>query len=178
MFRMSLALFLVAAATKAGAPSLPAPSAKCPNAEFRQFDFWIGDWDTFETDGSVQGSIARTHVDAIAGGCGIHELYEQTDGLIGDSILNYDPIRKEWQQTWVSNRGSVMVIYGAFKDGAVTMEGESHQNNGKKIKQKITWKAEGDSVREYSTWSKDGGRTWEPAFDVTFKPHVEKSTSN
>src|SRR4051794_15415747 len=35
-------------------------------------------------------SVARAHVDPIAAGCAVHELYEQTDGLIGDSILSYD----------------------------------------------------------------------------------------
>ena len=80
-------------------------------------------------------------------------------------------MKKAWQQTWVSNRGSIMVLTGAFKDGAVTMEGESHQSDGKAVLQRITWKAEGSAVREYSTWSKDGGTTWERAFDVSFKRH-------
>ena len=153
------------------APVLAAPSATCPATEARQFDFWVGDWDTFETDNSVPGSIARTHVDPIASGCAIHELYEQTDGLIGDSILSYDAVKKAWQQTWVTNRGSIMVITGAFKDGAVTMEGEAHLADGKTVLQRITWKAEGRAVRESSTRSKDGGKTWEPAFDVMFKRH-------
>lgn len=153
------------------APAASASAPRCPAPEFRQFEFWVGDWDTFETDHSVPGSIARTRVDRIAGGCAIHELYEQTDGLIGDSILSYDPVRKAWQQTWVSNRGSIMTLSGAFKDGAVTMEGESHLRDGTTVLQRITWKAEGTNVREYSTASKDGGKTWEPAFDVTFKRH-------
>ena len=137
--------------------------------EFRQFDFWIGDWDTFESDHSVPESIARARVTPIAAGCAIHELYEQTDGLIGDSILSYDPVRKVWQQTWVDNRGSLIVISGAFKDGAVTMEGEMRLRNGKMFLQRITWKAERDGVREFSVRSKDGGKTWEPFFDVLFK---------
>ena len=60
----------------------------------------------------------------------IHELYEQVDGLIGDSILSYDPVRKQWQQTWVTNRGSIMVIVGNVKDGALILEGEAHVKDG------------------------------------------------
>ena len=100
--------------------------SKCPAPEYRQFDFWLGDWDTFEVVGDTATSIARAHVDLIAGGCAVHELYEQTDGLIGDSILSFDPVRKAWQQTWVTNGGTLMVLTGAFKDGAVTLEGEYH----------------------------------------------------
>ena len=60
--------------------------------------------------GSLMTSIARARVDLIAGGCAVHELYEQTDGLIGDSILSFDPVRKVWQQTWVNNGGGLMVL--------------------------------------------------------------------
>ena len=157
------------AAATAPATLAAAQAARCPDPEFRQFDFWLGDWDTFESDHSEPNSIARARVVPIAAGCAIHELYEQTDGLIGDSILSYDAVRKVWQQTWVDNRGSLLVISGAFKDGAVTMEGEMHLRNGNKVLQRITWKIEGNGVREFSVRSKDGGKTWEPFFDVLFK---------
>jgi hypothetical protein len=170
MLRLALALLLVGVAAEAETPArLPAASAKCPDPEFRQFDFWLGDWDTFEADNSTPASVARARVDPIAGGCAVHELYEQIDGLVGDSILSFDPVRKVWQQTWVTNRGSIMVLTGAFKDGAVTLEGEMHLRDGKTLLQRITWKAEGSNVRESAVFSKDGGKTWAPAFDVVFK---------
>ena len=178
MLRLPLALIFVTLATLANTPpagaGAAAPAAnpavpKCPAPEVRQFDFWVGDWDTFETDNSVPGSIARAQVEPIAAGCAIHELYEQTDGLIGDSILSYDAVKKSWQQTWVTNRGSFMYLTGAFKDGAVTLEGESHLRDGKTVLMRITWKAEGLHVREFAVASADGGKKWAPAFDVTFK---------
>jgi hypothetical protein len=116
-------------------------------------------------------SIARTHVDRIAAGCAIHELYEQSDGLIGDSILSFDGARKVWQQTWVSNYGSLMVISGRFKDGALTLEGATHTGDGRTLLQRIAWKAEAKGVRESSVMSKDGGKSWVPAFDVVFQRH-------
>ena len=153
------------AAATAGFPN-------CSAAEYHQMNFWIGDWDTFETDTPTGPSEARTHVDPIAEGCAIHELYVQTDGLIGDSILSYDPARKQWQQTWVTNRGSIMVITGNFKDGALVLAGEAHLNDGKVVLQRITWKAQDNSVREWAVLSKDDGKTWMPAFDVTFRKHL------
>jgi hypothetical protein len=171
MVRRSLVFSLAVAALAVAPARADKPVAKCPAPEFRQFDFWLGDWDTFEVVGDTTKSIARTHVDLIAAGCAVHELYEQTDGLIGDSILSFDPVRKAWQQTWVTNGGSLMVLTGAFKDGAVTLEGEYHSGNGKKLLNRITWKPEGNGVRESSVLSKDGGKTWEPNFDVLFKKH-------
>ncbi len=172
-----LALVLVSAATQTVAAPTVATSTP-PNcsdaAEYHQLDFWIGDWDTFETDTPGGTSQARTHVDPIVQGCAIHELYEQIDGLIGDSILSYDPARKQWQQTWVTNRGSIMVIVGNFKDGALALEGEVHLKDGKSVLQRITWKAQDKGVREWAALSKDGGKTWAPAFDVLFLKHKGK----
>jgi hypothetical protein len=64
-----------------------------------------------------------------------------------------------------------MVISGRFKDGALTLEGTMHFRNGKSSQQRITWKVTGGGVRESSAMSKDGGKTWEPAFDVLFLKH-------
>ena len=140
-------------------------------AEYHQLDFWIGDWDTFDSDTPKDPSVARAHVDAIAEGCAIHELYEQNDGLIGDSILSYDPVRKQWQQTWVTNRGSIMAIVGDFKDGALVLQGEVHLKNGTTVMQRVTWKHQNDGVREFAVLSKDGGKSWAPSFDVLFRKH-------
>lgn len=167
-----VAAFVTGVAGKSVA-AMPA-SSNCSAAEYHQMDFWIGDWDTFETDTPGGSSQARAHVDPIAQGCAIHELYEQVDGLIGDSILSYDPVRKQWQQTWVTNRGSIMVIAGNFKDGAMVLEGEAHLKDGKSVMQRITWKAQDTGVRESAVLSKDGGKTWAPAFDVLFRKHQDR----
>ncbi len=150
-------------------PSPAAPTdPRCSAAEYHQLNFWIGDWDTLDSDTPRGPSVAHARVAPIAQGCAIHELYEQTDGLIGDSILSYDPVRKQWQQTWVTNRGSIMMIWGNFKDSALVLEGESHLRDATKVVQRITWKAEGKGVRESAVLSKDSGKTWEPAFNVLF----------
>ncbi len=169
-----LALVLLSTTSRAVATSgiaMPA-SPNCNGvAEYRQLDFWIGDWDTFETDTPGGPSVARARIEPIVNGCALHEIYEQNDGLIGDSILSYDPVRKHWQQTWVTNRGSLMVLAGDFKDGALVLEGEAHLKDGKTVMQRITWKAQGKGVREFAVMSKDGGKTWTPAFDVLFLRH-------
>lgn len=167
---MALIIFCIAfsSTNMAASDSNNTASLDCNAEEYRQLDFWIGDWDTFETEAPGGPSIARARIKPIAQGCAIHELYEQNDGLIGDSILSYDAVRKQWQQTWVTNRGAIMVLWGNIKDGALVLEGETHLRNGKSVMQRITWKAEGNGVRESAMLSKDGGKTWTPAFDLMF----------
>jgi hypothetical protein len=162
---VALAIALVAPA----APAATLTSPQCSAQEYHQLDFWIGDWDTFETEAPGGPTIARARVEPIAQGCAIHELYEQSDGLVGDSILSYDPVRKQWQQTWVTNRGSIMVLWGNFKEGALILEGEAHLWDGKSVMQRITWKSQAGGVRESAVLSKDGGKTWSAAFDVVFR---------
>jgi hypothetical protein len=172
-----LATQVAAATNSAAAPpkEAPAPAAArrspgCPESERHQLDFWLGDWDTFEPVGAPGESQARTHVDAILAGCAVHELYEQTDGLIGDSFLSYDSITKKWQQTWLTNFGAYMFLTGTFKDGVLTLEGTSHTKT-KDLPHRITWTAERGGVRETGVMSTDGGKTWVPAFDVLFLRH-------
>ena len=170
LLAIALGVLAPAASSAAGMPPMP-PGCTAP--EYHQLDFWIDDWDTFETEAPSGPSVARTHVDRIAQGCGVHELYEQTDGLIGDSILSYDAARRQWQQTWITNRGSLMVISGTFQDGRLVLEGEVHRGDGGVALQRITWHAEGGGVRESAVISRDQGKSWSPAFDVLFLRHKD-----
>ncbi len=165
----TLTFLLCSLAAQAALAATP-PAPFCNNIpEYHQLDFWVGDWDTYETEAPKGDVIAHTQVSPIAQGCAVHELYEQADGLIGDSILSYDPVRKQWQQTWVTNRGSIMVLYGTFKDGTLTLQGDVHRNDGQTVQQRIYWKSQDGGVREWAEFSKDSGKTWAPAFDVLFQ---------
>ena len=54
------------------------PASSCVAAEYRQFDFWVGDWDMFE--GTSTTPVARAHVDLILDGCVLHEDYQNNAG--------------------------------------------------------------------------------------------------
>lgn len=142
--------------------------AECSD-DHRRLDFWIGDWDTFESAEPTGAVIARAQVESIAGGCAIRERYEQHDGLIGEAILSFDPVHRRWQQTWVTNRGALMVLHGRFDGDALVLEGDSHGADGKATRMRITWETHGDEVREWALMSRDAGATWSPAFDVRFR---------
>ena len=165
---VALGLACCAPAIAASSTAAPAPT-HCDTANHRQLDFWIGDWDTFETETPDGASIARARIEPVAGGCALRERYEQGDGLVGDSLLSYDAVRRQWQQTWVTNRGSLMVLWGNFKDGVLVLEGDVHLADGTSFLQRIAWSEQDDGVRERAELSRDGGKTWAPAFDVLFR---------
>jgi len=143
--------------------------ASCAAPEYRQFDFWIGDWDAFDVD-NPRIKTARNHVDLILDGCVLREDYEGSDGHKGQSFSIYDASRKVWHQSWVTNRGELLVIEGKFEAGEMVLSGVDRTAAGQPLVRGI-WKPVDGGVRETAVTSTDGGKTWKPWFDLVFRPH-------
>lgn len=162
-----LATLLVMAASDGRAG--PAAAASCTDAAHRAFDFWLGDWDVF--DGTGPTPVARVGVTRILGGCAVHEDYRDTTGHRGRSLSIYDASRGVWHQTWVTNRGELLVIEGQFHDGLMELTGADRTQDGKERRVRGTWQAVDGGVREVAARSTDGGQSWTPWFDLLFKAH-------
>jgi hypothetical protein len=157
-----------AARAQAQAPA-PKAVAKCATPEHHQFDFWVGDWDAYDA-GAPGKVVARNRVDRILDGCALREVYEQTDGLVGQSFSVYDASRQVWHQSWVTNQGQLLTIEGRFENGRMTLAG-TRLIAGHEQKVRGVWYQEKGSVRETAETSDDGGKTWKPLFDIVFRPH-------
>jgi hypothetical protein len=161
------ALPLQGAAPKAG-NAAPA----CQSADHRQLDFWVGDWDVYDMPATGQPAAHAT-ITSLLDKCVIHELYEGNSGLRGESFSIYDPTRKVWHQSWVSNRGELLVIEGVMRDGRLTLVGHQVTKDNKQREIRASWWHDKDGVRESSESSTDGGKTWNADFDLVFKPRGE-----
>jgi len=142
----------------------------CAKAEYHQFDFWIGDWDAFDAD-NLNLAVARTRVDRILDGCVLREDYQDIGGLKGQSFSLYDMSRGVWHQSWVTNRGRLLVIEGKLENGEMILSGEDRTADGKARRVRGVWKSTHDSVRETAVTSIDGGKAWQPWFAIVFRPH-------
>jgi hypothetical protein len=156
---------------------VPAPfaraavSSSCGAPEYHRFDFWIGDWDTFNYSTFARDGYVR--VQSILGGCVIQEDYQSVDGHRGKSFTIYDASRKVWHQTWVTDRGRLLVIEGKFRAGAMVLEGEDRTAYGQKREVRGIWRPTKGGVRETAFTSMDGGKTWKLWFDLTFRPPTD-----
>jgi hypothetical protein len=162
-----IALLLCCAAARADA----AANGSCDAPAYRQFDFWVGDWDAFEVGAQDKPPVARTHVDRMLGDCVLREDYVQNDGLHGRSFTIYDAHRKLWHQSWVTNRGDMLVIEGRLQGRRIVLEGDQATADGRR-RIRATWEPQGDGVRETAVVSTDGGHEWKPLFDIVFRPHA------
>jgi ketosteroid isomerase-like protein len=115
--------------------------------------------------------VARAQVDVILGGCALRESYQQTDGLVGQSFTTYDARRKLWHQTWVTNRGQLLTIEGRFQGERLTLQGQQWNAHGQPTTVRAVWEPEAGGVREIAHTSSDGGKSWQPLFDVFFRHH-------
>ena len=133
--------------------------------EFRQFDFWIGEWDVKTPQGGLAG---QSSVQLILGQCIIFENWTAGSGASGKSFNIYDVNDKKWHQTWVSDKGVFTHYIGGLKDGSMVVVADTVVG-GKKTLAKMTFsKLPNGDVRQFGENSVDGGKTWTTSFDLIY----------
>jgi len=153
---------VMAAATP---PAIP----KCDTPEHRQFDFWIGKWDVFNTkDGTPGGSSL---IELLYGKCTLRENWTDTSGFSGGSLNTYNRIDKRWHQTWTDSTGSWREFVGGLENGRMVLvwRHPSVTMPGKTVQERIIFTPNPDgSVRQYSDQTIDG-KTWVERYDYTYR---------
>lgn len=144
-------------------------SAACASPQYRQFDFWAGDWEAYDAD-NLSVPVAHALVTRILDGCVLHEDYRGTNGSHGESFTIFDAGRNVWHQSWVTNHGALLVIEGEPQNGAMTLSGEDRSEDGRRRLVRGTWTPVKGGVSEVAERSTDGGKTWTPWFDLIFHP--------
>jgi hypothetical protein len=141
------------------------PSFPCESAEgFRDFDFWLGEWDVHLADGTIAGSNVITREER---GCVLIERWTGASGGTGMSVNYLDKIGNEWVQVWNSANGAQINIRGGLTDDGMALEGTIHYvSNGTTAPFRALWTPLPDGrVRQYFEQSNDGGETWAPWFE-------------
>ncbi len=165
-FLLSLVLLipLAVAAQETGSGD-PAPAKPCGTPEYRQFDFWIGDWNV-----SSSGTPAGTNsIQAIHNGCALQENWQGTGegGISGTSFNIYDQATGRWHQTWIDSSGTLLQLDGGLLDGVMVLSGTRPAREGSgMVQHRISWTSNPDgSVRQLWEASRDEGSSWAKLFD-------------
>lgn len=150
-------------------------SAPCEHLpEYRQFDFWIGEWEVFNPRGQ---KVGENRIEKHDNGCVLWENWTAAGGGgTGHSINYYDHAKGTYVQLWVSSSAGIILADGAFKDGAMRLTGERLLRNGTRQLYRGTWTPNEDgSVRQFLELSGDGGKTWNVWFDGKYVRKQEAS---
>ena len=154
---------LSAAAQKKRALATPPKGPPCSGAPYRQFDFWLGDWEVQTPKGTAAG---ENKVEKILDGCALRESWTSVDGSHGSSLTSYDAPASRWTQTFVDDLGMVLILDGEFRDGKMTLTGRRSASRGTSMLNRIVWqKMEGDRIRQRWEQSSDDGRNWTLLFE-------------
>jgi len=167
VFSLSLLVFSLGATGALGQDQTqPAAPKPCSSKEARQFDFWIGQWDV-HAGGKLRG---KSSIQSILDGCTIYEQYDGVNGYSGKSLNVFDAPDGKWRQFWIDNQGLLLQLEGRYEDGKMILSGPSLMQ-GNEVLNRITWQRNPDgSVRQHWEISKDGGGSWESAFDGHYTP--------
>src|SRR6185503_19080310 len=111
--------------------------------EYRQLDFWVGDWDVLGAAGQVVGT---SHIERILANCVIQETYEGAPSssvvpnYVGKAFHFYNQNRKRWEQLYVDTTATPFDWIGTFENGALvyTREGPFGPSN-LDVKQRMTF---------------------------------------
>jgi hypothetical protein len=141
------------------------PTFPCESAEaFKDFDFWLGEWDVHLADGTVAGHNVIAKEER---GCVLTEHWTGASGGTGMSVNYVDGMDGKWVQVWNSAAGTQINIRGGMTDEGMAMEGTIHSvSTGTTAPFRALWTPLPDGrVRQYFEQSNDGGKTWTPWFE-------------
>lgn len=153
--------------------SKPSP---CAGPQYKEFDFWLGDWEVRSPSGQLLG---RNRITKRHGGCVVLEEWESASGGSGSSFNVYDQPTKQWHQFWVDSsgtnwlssdkQGNPVTLRGGIRDGVMVMT--SHPDTLPSIgSTRATWRPLPDGgLQQTFESSSDGGKTWTVSFDGFYK---------
>ena len=136
---------------------------------YRQFDFWLGEWEAFATNGSKAGD---SKISLLLDSCIILEEWTGGRGYTGKSYNTFNKSSKQWQQTWVDNQGgSTEFLRGhGEKDKMVLYADKNTGPDGKNFMRRLTfYKLSDDKVRQHGERSVDNGQQWTTEYDLEYR---------
>ncbi|HWI19910.1 MAG TPA: DUF1579 family protein [Vicinamibacterales bacterium] len=182
---MLLTVALLAVILQAPSPQpVAAPAPKpfdCTGPEYRQFDFWVGDWDVVPNPATRPANAPppqpgvtrpRNTITKIQGGCVIHESWNDGRGGTGESYNVFDRVKQQWHQTWVDNIGGLHSYWGELKNGSMVYIGEVPLGPTQRVQGRrtlrVTFTPMGPNQMRQSAETLNSDGTWTSGYDFLY----------
>ena len=154
----------------------------CSQPVYRQFDFWIGEWEAFGIKGNKAGD---SKISLIIDSCVILEEWtsdalQQGLRYAGKSFNTYNSAVKQWQQTWTDNTGNtIFYTEGIFEDNKIIYKTAPFKISKDTLAvRKLTFfNIDKNKVRQLGEISKDNGVTWVTEYDLEYRRKADPVTT-
>ena len=137
---------------------------------YRQFDFWIGEWEVFGKNGKKAGD---SRIELILDSCIILENWKSAGSVYsGKSFNTYNANTKQWQQTWVDNvGGSTEYLQGSLNGNKMIFKTRpfAFSKDTMAVRRLTFYHLSDDKVRQHGEITKDNGITWATEYDLEYR---------
>ncbi|MGE0562703.1 MAG: hypothetical protein AB7O47_12870 [Flavobacteriales bacterium] len=96
-------------------------TSACSTENHQKFDFWVGDWNVYDT---LNNKVGENLIVKLEDGCIINEHWKSTNGSTGRSYNYYDASDSTWNQLWIDNQGSNLVLKGHPETNKMVLKSE------------------------------------------------------
>lgn len=111
--------------------------APCSTEEYKQFDFWVGIWDVYDTKDKL---IGTNSVVQMPNACTIQENWESKVGPSKGTSYNYYDVKdNSWNQLWIDNVGGILKLKGKLVGKNMILKSEITKGKNGDIYNQITF---------------------------------------
>lgn len=162
VFIVSTFLSVVTAQNKAKIP--------CSSQEYSQFNFWVGNWDVYDTQNKL---IGHNKVVQVPNACAIQENWtSKTSKSKGTSYNYYNKVDNSWNQVWVDNSGFSLTLKGTYNDNRMTLKSSIIKSNKGDYYNQIIWTKNNDgSVMQVWNYIDERQTIIKEVFKGIYKKH-------
>lgn len=164
-------LFIVLFITPSSIFSQSKNKIPCSTKEYKQFDFWIGNWNVYNTKGKL---IGTNNVVRMPNACTIQENWSSTTSPSkGTSYNYYDAKDSSWNQLWIDNVGGNLKLKGKLIGKNMVLKGALIKGKKREFYNQITFfnNNDGTVTQLWELLDKNG-----KVFNELFRGIYKKST--
>jgi hypothetical protein len=151
-----------------------ASKTPCSDPVYRQFDFWLGEWEAFNPNGQKVGD---SKISLILDSCVILEEWSSSSvnrGIryAGKSFNTYNAATRQWQQTWVDNAGgSNEYLLGKFENNKIIYSSSPFlfSKDTMAIRKMTFTNLSPVTLRQLGEISKNNGVSWVTEYDLEYR---------
>lgn len=140
---------------------------------YRQFDFWIGEWNAYGLNGKKAGD---SKISLILDSCIVLEEWRSSTagkGVIyaGKSFNTYNATTSQWQQTWVDNvGGTTEYLEGKLQNNTMIFSTRpfTFSKDTMAVRKLTFFNLGANKVRQLGEISKNGG-SWVTEYDLEYR---------